>query len=398
VTLAYQFVRVLITVRPVNSCAASLLLLVLFTRYLLQRLAEGGFVVVTTPYDLSFDYLAVCDRVLEHFEKAALPLAREYGALPVVGVGHSCGALLHVLITSLFPDTPRAANALVSFNNKDITEAIPAFDDVVQPLAAAAMADTSEATAGRDAILAGRNLLAQTLEDAALELARQTSLEHSGSAAAGAAGEAVGSTKVNVDALGALGEISVLAASLAKDAAVRGGGLLGDPAFSAQRLRDLRASLGVVDQIPGLFMDLARGTKQFTPTPQACRASCRNMYRARRTLVVKFANDPIDESDELAALINESKEVMQLKRPLVTFDLRLETIAGDHVTPLTQDVFVPLKALDDLDVVGLKQPTREAFLQTVDGTAQLLLDWLEEVTNSPDVTAAAPDQPLEVVV
>jgi hypothetical protein len=122
------------------------------------------------------------------------------------------------------------------------------------------------------------------------------------------------------------------------------------------------------------------------------------MYRARRTLVVKFANDPIDESDELAALINESKEVMQLKRPLVTFDLRLETIAGDHVTPLTQDVFVPLKALDDLDVVGLKQPTREAFLQTVDGTAQLLLDWLEEVTNSPDVTAAAPDQPLEVVV
>jgi len=345
---------------------------------------------VTTPYDLSFDYLAVCDRVLEHFEKAALPLAREFGALPVVGVGHSCGALLHVLITSLFPDTPRAANALVSFNNKDITEAIPAFDDLVLPLAAAAMADTSEAIAGRNAILAGRNLLAQTLEDAALELAMQTPSEHSNSGSSG-------STKVNVEALGALGEISVLAAGLAKDAAVRSGELLGDPSFSAQRLRDLRASLGVVDQIPGLFMDLARGTKQFIPTPQACRASCKNMYRARRTLVVKFANDPIDESDELAALINESKEVMQLKRPLVNFDLRMETIAGDHITPLTQDVFVQLKALDDLDVVGLKQPTREAFLKTVDGTAQLLLDWLEEVTNSPDV-AAAPTEPSSFVV
>lgn len=52
-------------------------------------------------------------------------------------MGHSCGALLQVLITSLFPDTPRAANVLISYNNKPIKDAVPVFDEVVSPLSVA---------------------------------------------------------------------------------------------------------------------------------------------------------------------------------------------------------------------------------------------------------------------
>ena len=99
-------------------------------RYLLERLAEKGFLVVATPYSLSFDHLETCDAVIQRFETIAPMLAQQYGAVPVVGVGHSCGALLHLLITSLFPDTPRAANALMSFNNKPITDAVPFFEEV----------------------------------------------------------------------------------------------------------------------------------------------------------------------------------------------------------------------------------------------------------------------------
>ena len=58
----------------------------------------------------------------------------EYGAVPVVGVGHSCGSLLHMLITSLFPDTPRAANALISYNNRGVGEAVPFFEELIVPL------------------------------------------------------------------------------------------------------------------------------------------------------------------------------------------------------------------------------------------------------------------------
>jgi hypothetical protein len=42
----------------------------------------------------------VCDGILERFEEAAVPLAEEFGALPVIGIGHSLGALLQVSCTS----------------------------------------------------------------------------------------------------------------------------------------------------------------------------------------------------------------------------------------------------------------------------------------------------------
>ncbi len=89
-------------------------------RYLLERLAQKGFLIVATPYTLSFDYIATCDDIIGRFERIAPSLARQFGPVPVVGVGHSCGALLQLLITTLFPDTPRAANALISYNNKGV--------------------------------------------------------------------------------------------------------------------------------------------------------------------------------------------------------------------------------------------------------------------------------------
>ncbi len=39
-----------------------------------------------------------------------------------------------MLITSLFPDTPRAANALISYNNRGVGEAVPLFEELVVPL------------------------------------------------------------------------------------------------------------------------------------------------------------------------------------------------------------------------------------------------------------------------
>jgi hypothetical protein len=103
-------------------------------RFLLEKLADEGFLIVATPYDLSFDHLVTCDDVLTKFENVAPTLAKQYGALPVVGIGHSCGALLQVLISCLFPDTPRAANALLSFNNKPVSEAVPFFEDFFAPV------------------------------------------------------------------------------------------------------------------------------------------------------------------------------------------------------------------------------------------------------------------------
>jgi Protein of unknown function (DUF1350) len=135
-------------------------------RYLLEKLADNGFLIVATPYNLSFDHLATCDEVLTKFENLAPTLARQYGALPVVGIGHSCGALLHLLITCLFPDTPRAANALLSFNNKPVSEAVPFFEEFFAPvftsIAAPKMVDADGARAvgpsSNDSLVVGLKL------------------------------------------------------------------------------------------------------------------------------------------------------------------------------------------------------------------------------------------------
>ena len=43
---------------------------------------------------------------------------------PIHGVGHSNGALMHLFIGSLV-DEPVASNVLMSYNNKEVADAIP---------------------------------------------------------------------------------------------------------------------------------------------------------------------------------------------------------------------------------------------------------------------------------
>ena len=45
-------------------------------RYLLERLSSKGYLVVATPYQLSFDHLVSCDEIIDKFERVAPDLAR----------------------------------------------------------------------------------------------------------------------------------------------------------------------------------------------------------------------------------------------------------------------------------------------------------------------------------
>jgi len=89
----------------------------------IELLAEAGFTVVATPYRLTFKHLDCAQRMAADFAAAVEELrrgGRSYlvpAAAPVVGVGHSNGALLHLLIGALLPGHA-AANVMISFNNK----------------------------------------------------------------------------------------------------------------------------------------------------------------------------------------------------------------------------------------------------------------------------------------
>jgi Protein of unknown function (DUF1350) len=97
-------------------------------RWLLEQLAEKGYVIIATPFVNTLDHIAIAksvqlnfDRVIERLHDSSA-LRKRY--LPIYGLGHSMGCKLHLLIGSLL-SIERAGNILISFNNYAARDAIP---------------------------------------------------------------------------------------------------------------------------------------------------------------------------------------------------------------------------------------------------------------------------------
>ncbi|MGI2909069.1 DUF1350 family protein [Tolypothrix sp. VBCCA 56010] len=97
-------------------------------RWLLEQLAEKGYVIIATPFVNTLDHIAIAksvqlnfDRVIERLHDSSA-LRKRY--LPIYGLGHSMGCKLHLLIGSIL-SVERAGNILISFNNYAARDAIP---------------------------------------------------------------------------------------------------------------------------------------------------------------------------------------------------------------------------------------------------------------------------------
>jgi len=109
--------------------------------YLLELLAREGFLVVCVPYNVTFNHEAAAREVFDRFHAcydallaSGLPeaglSAPDIAELPLYSVGHSNGALLQLLVGSYFAEKIPKANAIVSFNNRPASEAVPYFEQV----------------------------------------------------------------------------------------------------------------------------------------------------------------------------------------------------------------------------------------------------------------------------
>jgi Protein of unknown function (DUF1350) len=301
-------------------------------RYLLDSLNAAGFIIVATPYRLDMDYLRSCDEILSKFDAVAVGLASQYGPLPVIGLGHSCGALLQTLITSLFPEAPRAINILISFNNKPVSAAIPAFEELVIPLSEQIMGESERSVNLREAVSTARTAI-----DKAIDLFAQSQLA---------------------------------------------------PAFVGNELIPLfRQVIEIGDQVPPLLKIIAQGQREFEPSPADTKEVCRRMYRARRTLLIKFENDALDESEEILKVLKEANTIMRMKRPMVEMEVDLKVMSGTHVTPLTQNILPdspknlpliqPLVDVNDAIISPAREQLRENFLRTVNDVKNEILTFLE---------------------
>jgi hypothetical protein len=276
---------------------------------LLDRLTDANYAVVATSYRLGFDYLTMCDEVLSASEPALAELRAEFGPLPVLGVGHSCGALLHVLLCSLFrgggglADEYRLANVLISFNNKIPTDAIPFFAQVISP-AARALVQLQD-----DPKLAPLRAAAAEARTALEALAR------SGPESAEEPGQGERPPSRSSRPRHARGKRRVggrQRARLRKQQAI-------DSAAAAA------AFLPVIDQLEPVLREISGGVSDFSPSPEQVRQAASASYAAANTLVLRFEADPLDESSALPAVL----------RARAPNRVEIAALSGNHLTPLT---------------------------------------------------------------
>lgn len=183
---------------------------------------------------------------------------------------------------------------------------------------------------------------------------------------------AAGLREAAASAFAAAGELAEAAAGAAPVPPGAGGDA---KAFRADLAVAVRQGLAALEQLPELVEAIAGGTCEFTPSPSETREAVRLMYRARKTLLLKFDDDTLDESEEIYALLQESRENIKLRRPMVDVDIRLEVLRGTHVSPLSPDV-VP--AGEALVPAGLNDVLRMTL--GTDKVVASLTKWLDEVS------------------
>lgn len=139
----------------------------------------------------------------------------------------------------------------------------------------------------------------------------------------------------------------------------------------------LDQSLDILEQIPSLIQEVADGARDFNPKPESVRAAARRAYRARRTLIIQYDDDILDESEEIESLLREAETVMKNKRPMVGgFDVQRVVLKGSHATPC---VAPPLDLASKVeDLVGEDLAKKKLLYKGADETVDEVMKWLEE--------------------
>ncbi|XP_077236463.1 uncharacterized protein LOC143877981 isoform X2 [Tasmannia lanceolata] len=229
----------------------------IYTSHLIYLLAKEGFLIVSVLYNVTFDHAQAAREVYEKFHvcmdkllTSGLPCANltvgDLFHLPIYSVGHSNGALLQLLTGSYFSEKIPKANAIISYNNKSASEAVPYFEQLgpvvrqLTPIMEASPLFAMARNASGD--------LWKALLDSTREVIREYDQE--------------------------------AMVSLTK----------------------------FVDQLPSVMNQVTQGISEFMPTPSENRDFCKKSYNVSRTLLVKFSFDAIDESDLLEDILRPRVE------------------------------------------------------------------------------------------
>ncbi|XP_028126353.1 uncharacterized protein LOC114323085 isoform X1 [Camellia sinensis] len=251
--------------------------------YLLELLANEGYLIISVPYNVTFDHAEAAREIYERFiacldriSTSGLPSANltatELFNLPLYSVGHSNGALLQLLTGSYFSEKIAKANAIISFNNRPATEAVPYFEQL-GPLV---------------------SQMVPVVESSPIySMARN----------------------VSGDAWKTLLDMAAMIPDYDQEAVV--------------------SLTKFVDQLPSVLNQVRQGISEFKPTPSENRDCFKNSYNVEHTLLVKFNFDTIDETDLL-------EETLKPRVESIGGTLEKVLLTGNHVTPCVQVIAVEI--------------------------------------------------------
>ena len=346
---------------------------------LLSLLADGGYTVIATPFAVSFRHAEAAAKVSASFQAAVKELSggSDNGVglyswavrdevtgrpLPVHGVGHSMGSLLHLLSCSLSlsgANDNRASNVLMAFNNRPVGDAVPVSRGALQRGARAAL-DFSSAAAAALGNASGSavssplpSLSSKSLFDGALG-----ALAAAGVRVPEAARAALADAAPAIDQLGSVAFEMAGPSASAEDAAAAAAGAGGG----------------------------GEGGVEFVPSPEESRALIERGYSVPRTLLVRFENDTIDETPTMAALL----------RRVNAAGVSVSTLPGSHVTPCggelpSSNASGSSSSSSNPSAVDLLALGGAALLQAdARRLAASVLDWLDKVPRGGAGAAALP--------
>ena len=124
------------------------------------------------------------------------------------------------------------------------------------------------------------------------------------------------------------------------------------------------------------FFKVAGGARDFIPTPSETRAAARKSYRARRTLILEYSNDIIDESDQIEELLKEAERLTRMKRPMVGVDVKRIKLEGGHASPLLAPPLDLAERAEDL--LGSEASRQTLYYKEASETVDEVVRWLEE--------------------
>jgi len=101
-------------------------------RLFLEALSNRDVLVIATPYSTGFDHLRIADESQFKFDRALRSIGNEVVGLPVYGVGHSLGTVIHLLICARYA-VARSGNAFLSYNNRNAVEVVPFLSPLIAP-------------------------------------------------------------------------------------------------------------------------------------------------------------------------------------------------------------------------------------------------------------------------